>query len=75
MDGAVSVCVPLLLALCWLIEAQLFVGLVILAAWVTLLRHRAQVARDAREEAARAQAARTYRLRARMGEEDTPFRR
>lgn len=75
LRGIVSVSVPLLLALCLLIEAQLFVGLVIFAAWVALMHHRAQVARDAREEAARAQAAQTHRLRARMGEEDTPFRR
>ena len=75
LRGAVSVGVPLLLALCLAIEAHLLVGLSILAAWVALLHHRAQTARDAREETARAQAARTYRLRTRMGEEDGPFRR
>ena len=65
----------MLLVLCLAIEAHLLVGLSILAAWVALLHHRAQIARDAREKAARARAARTYRLRARMGEENGPFRR
>lgn len=75
LRGAVGVAVPLLLALCLAIEAHLLLGFSILGTWVAVLHHRAQVARDAREEAARAQAARTYRLRARMGEEDGPFRR
>ena len=75
LRGAVGVAVPLLLALCLAIEAHLLVGFSILGTWVAVLHHRAQVARDAREEAARAQAARTYGLRARMGEEDGPFRR
>ena len=75
LRGAVGVGVPLLLGLCLALEAHLLVGLSILAAWVALLHHRAQTARNAREETARAQAARTYRLRARMGEEDGPFRR
>ena len=70
-----GVAVPLVLLLCAAIEAHLLVGLVILSSWVALLHHRAQVGRDAREAAARAQAARTCHLRARMGEEDTPFRR
>lgn len=66
---------PSLALLCLLIEAQLFAGLVVLSAWVALGHHRAQVARETREAAARARAAQTYHLRSRIGGEESPFRR
>ena len=66
---------PGLMLLCLLIEVQLFVGAVLLAAWVALLRHRAQSVGERREEAARLRAARTYQVRSRMGGSESPFRR
>ena len=66
---------PGLMLLCLLVEAQLFVGVALLAAWVALLRHRADVRREGNEEAARLRAARTHELRSRMGGSKTPFRR
>ena len=66
---------PGLILLCLLIEVHLFVGAILLAAWVALLRHRAQSVGERREEAARLRAARTYQARSRMGGSESPFRR
>ena len=75
LRGPAWLLAPGLMLLCLLIEAQLFVGVALLAAWVALLRHRADVRREGSEEAARLRAARTYELRSRMGGSESPFRR
>ena len=75
LRGPAWLLAPGLMLLCLLIEAQLFVGIVLLAAWVALLRHRAQSEGERREEAARLRAARTYQVRSRMGGSESPFQR